>query len=89
MKKTDNEKEKVKQTVREVFSNNYFLLKLMFTASPAFVIFVGLDAIRNQVSIFFEHTVLIGYVIEVVVIDENTNIRTFKNELRWNEVAFR
>ena len=27
--------------------------------------------------------------IEVVVIDENTNIRTFKNELRWNEVAFR
>lgn len=64
MKKTDNEKEKVKQTVREVFSNNYFLLKLMFTASPAFVIFVGLDAIRNQVSIFFEHTVLIGYVIE-------------------------
>ena len=27
--------------------------------------------------------------IEVVVIDENTNIRQFKNELRWNEVSFR
>ena len=27
--------------------------------------------------------------IEVVVIDENTNIRDFKNELRWNEASFR
>ena len=27
--------------------------------------------------------------IEVVYIDENTNIRDFKNELRWNSVAYR
>ena len=27
--------------------------------------------------------------VEAVVIDENTNIRDFKNELRWNEMAFR
>lgn len=27
--------------------------------------------------------------IECVVIDEDTNIRQFKNELRWNEVAYR
>ena len=27
--------------------------------------------------------------IEAVVIDNNTNIRDFKNELRWNEMAFR
>lgn len=53
-----------KQTVREVFSNNGFLLKLIFMASPSFLIFLGLDSIRNQVSIFFEHTVLIGYVLE-------------------------
>jgi len=61
---TVKEKEKTKQTVKEVFGNNYFLLKLIFTASPAFIIFIALDSIRNQVSIFFEHTVGIGYVLE-------------------------
>ena len=64
MKVSSNEKEQTKQTVKEVFSNNFFLLKLMFTASPAYVTFMALDAIRNQVSIFFEHTVGIGYVLE-------------------------
>lgn len=59
-----NEKEKVKQTANQVFSNNFFFFKLMFTASPKFVIFQTLDSIRNQISIFFEHTVLIGYVLE-------------------------
>jgi len=59
-----NEKEKTKQSVKEVFSNNLFLLKLMFTASPVYVIFMALEAIRGQLSIFFEHTVGIGYVLE-------------------------
>ena len=27
--------------------------------------------------------------IEAVYIDKDTNIRDFKNELRWNELAFR
>lgn len=62
IKKT--EKEQTKQSVKEVFGNNFFFLKLMFMASPSCVIFVALDAIRNQVSIFFEHTVGIGYVLE-------------------------
>ena len=60
----ENEKKETKQSVKEVFSNNFFLLKLMFTASPAYIIFMALDSIRNQVSIFFEHTVGIGYVLE-------------------------
>lgn len=47
-----------------MWRNNWFLLKLMFGASPSFVIFMVLDAIRNQVSIFFEHTYGIGYVLE-------------------------
>ncbi len=58
------EKTKAKQTAKEVFSNNFFMLKLMFTASPAFVLFLALDSVRNQISIFFEHTVGIGYVLE-------------------------
>jgi len=64
VKKRNNEKEQTKQSVKEVLSNNLFLLKLMLTASPAYVIFIALDAIRNQVSIFFEHVVGIGYVLE-------------------------
>ncbi len=57
-------KEKTKQSVREVFSNNWFLMKLMFIASPSYIIFMALDAIRGQLSVFFEHTVGIGYVME-------------------------
>ena len=58
------EREKTKQSVKQVFSNNFFMLKLMFKASPSFVICQAADAVRGQVSIFFEHTVLIGYVLE-------------------------
>lgn len=67
MKKPNDNKEKTNQTVKDVFGNNYFLLKLIISASPAFIIFIALDAIRNQVSIFFEHTVGIGYVLEAAV----------------------
>ena len=55
---------KTKQPVSVVLKNNLFLLKLMLKASPAFVIIPALDAIRGQLSIFFEHTVGIGYVLE-------------------------
>lgn len=64
MRQKGLEKKETSQSVREVFSNNFFLLKLMFLASPSYVIFMALDSIRNQVSIFFEHTVGIGYVLE-------------------------
>jgi len=60
---TDKKKE-TKQPLKKVISNNMFLIKLCFAASPALVIFPVLDAVRNQVSIFFEHTFLIGYVLE-------------------------
>lgn len=57
------EQEKTKQSVKQVFANNFFFLKLMFLSSPQYVLFQALDAIRNEVSIFFEHTVGIGYVL--------------------------
>lgn len=53
-----------KQTVKRVFENNLFLLKLCFSASPLYIITMTLDAARNQISIFFEHTYGIGYVLE-------------------------
>ncbi len=58
------EREKTKQSVKTVFANNYYMLKLIFKASPSFVLFQAADAVRGQLSIFFEHTVLIGYVLE-------------------------
>lgn len=62
----DLEKQKTdkKQSAATVWKNNFFLIRLCFTASPAFIIFPVLDSMRNQISIFFEHTVGIGYVIE-------------------------
>lgn len=53
-----------KQSFKKVWYNNWFLLKMCFSASPIFIITVALDQVRNQVSIFFEHTVGIGYVLE-------------------------
>ena len=58
------EKDKVKQTAAQVWKNNWFLIKLCLAASPGYVIFAVLDSVRNQVSIFFEHTYGIGYVLE-------------------------
>ena len=55
---------KTKQSVKTVLANNFYVLRLIFAASPSFVLFQAADAVRGQVSIFFEHTVLIGYVLE-------------------------
>ncbi|MBR3470216.1 MAG: ABC transporter ATP-binding protein [Lachnospiraceae bacterium] len=58
------ERLKTKQSVKTVLANNFYVLRLIFAASPSFVLFQAADAVRGQVSIFFEHTVLIGYVLE-------------------------
>ena len=61
----DKEKEKkIKQPASQVFKNNFYFMGMMFKASPKFVLFPALDAIRGQVSIFFEHMILIGFVLE-------------------------
>lgn len=58
------ERQKTKQSIKTVFANNFYMLKQIFSASPSFVLFQAADAVRGQVSIFFEHTVLIGYVLQ-------------------------
>jgi ATP-binding cassette subfamily B protein len=58
------ERLKTKQSVKTVLANNFYVLRLIFAASPSFVLYQAADAVRGQVSIFFEHTVLIGYVLE-------------------------
>lgn len=55
---------KTKQSVKQVWKNNLFLIKLCFSASPVYIIFMTLEAAKGQLSIFFEHTYGIGYVLE-------------------------
>lgn len=65
MKKTAAKiKNETKQPFKKVMSNTLFIIRLCFQASPAFMLFACADAIRNQISIFFEHTYGIGYVLE-------------------------
>lgn len=60
----NRKKDETKQPMKMIWKNNIFLIKLCLSASPSFIIFAVLDSIRNQVSIFFEHTYGIGYVLE-------------------------
>ena len=53
-----------KHSAKQVWSNNLFLIRLCIQASPVYVIFVTLDAVRNQVSVFIEHIYGIGYILE-------------------------
>lgn len=55
---------KKRHKFKQVWSNNLYLIHLCFKASPAYVIFMTLEAVRNQLSIFLEHTYGIGYVLE-------------------------
>ena len=64
MSKKQTQQTSTKQSVKEVFHNTLFILKLVFAASPAYFLLMALDAVRGQLSIFFEHTVGIGYVLQ-------------------------
>lgn len=64
MNKKNEKQAQTKQSFRQVWSNNLFLIRLCFTASPAYVILVTFDVVRNNLSIFLEHTYGIGYVLE-------------------------
>jgi len=57
---------KTKQPFRQVLSNNLFILKICFSASPVYIIAFILDILRNQILIFVEHTYGIAYVLESV-----------------------
>ena len=56
--------DKLKQPASQVFRNNIFFIRMMFSASPKFIIFPAIDAVRGQLSIFIEHLFLIGFVLE-------------------------
>ena len=61
---TDEKDKKIKQPASQVIKNNFFFMKMMFNASPKFVLLPAIDAIRGECSIFIEHVFLIGFVLE-------------------------
>lgn len=57
------DKQKKKQGFREVCSNQWFMIRLCFGSSPFYMCFMMFEAVKLQVSIFFEHTYGIRYVL--------------------------
>ncbi len=53
-----------KQSFRQVLSNQWFLIKLCFGATPFFMCLFIIEAVKLQISIFFEHTIGIRYVLQ-------------------------
>lgn len=49
-----------------LISNNFFIAKLIFKASPWFVLLTILNAIRNEGLIYLEHTYAISFILESV-----------------------
>ena len=60
MKKDDRQK----QSIRKILSNNWFILKLSFSAAPFFMCFMIFEAIKQQALVFLEHTYGIKFVLE-------------------------
>lgn len=51
---------------RSVLSNNLFMFKILWQATPVFTIMIILEAIRHDGMVFFEHTYGVSYVLESV-----------------------
>lgn len=71
MKRTKymNKKNKTdRQSVRHIISNMLFILRYSFKAAPLMTIHKLLGLTGNRILVFFEHTWLLGYIIESVEI---------------------
>jgi len=55
---------KQKQSIKKILSNNWFILKLSFSAAPFFMCYMIFEAIKQQALIFLEHTYGIKFVLE-------------------------
>lgn len=55
---------KQKQSIRKILSNNWFIIRLSFSAAPFFMCYMIFEAIKQQGLIFLEHSYGIKYVLE-------------------------
>ena len=62
--------EKKKNNSRRIYENNLFLFKIAFKESPAYIIFKLVAPAKNQVMLFIEHTYLIGFIINAIVLQK-------------------
>lgn len=60
----NNNDKKQKQSTRQIYSNNWFILKLSFQSAPLFMCYMMFEAIKQQALVFLEHTYGINYVLE-------------------------
>ncbi len=54
---------KRKQSLKQILSNQWFMIRLCFGSTPFFMCFLIFEAVKLQISIFFEHTIGIRYVL--------------------------
>jgi len=59
--KTDK---KQKQSVKNILSNNWFIIKLSFSAAPFFMCYMIFEAVKQQALVFLEHSYGIKFVLE-------------------------
>lgn len=55
---------KIKQSVRKILSNNWFIIKLSFRTAPFFMCYMIFETVKQQGLVFLEHTYGIKYVLE-------------------------
>ena len=58
------ERKENSQSIKQIFRNNLFLLKLCFKAAPLNFIMFVVEAIRNELVIFLEFTIGLNFVLE-------------------------
>ncbi len=55
---------KQKQSIKRILSNNWFILRLSFSAAPFFMCYMIFEAVKQQALVFLEHTYGIKFVLE-------------------------
>ena len=64
------EKEKLKLPFSRIVSNNWFMLKIAFSASPWFTIHRLSAMMINRLVVFVEHVYMVGYIIDAIMNNE-------------------
>lgn len=52
--------------IKRIISNNSFILKILFEASPVYGISIIVEAVRHNLINFLEHTICVSYVLEAI-----------------------
>ncbi len=53
-----------KHSLRQIAANQWFMVKLCFGTTPFFMCFLMFEAVKLQISIFFEHYIGVKYVLQ-------------------------